>query len=305
MYHIIYNPQSSSGNGKKIFHQTEEILISRKIEYKVYETTGHNSAKNFAKEITSDSENEKIIVIGGDGTINEVFNGIKDYSKVTLGYIPSGSGGDFARDLGINLDPAKALEAILHPKEYKYMDVGQLTNAECNKKFAVSAGIGFDAAVCHEALNSKLKAALNKIGLGKLTYVLIAFKQIITNKKTGCTIILDETRQIKLDHLFFMTTMIHRYEGGGFMFCPKAKYNDGYIDVCVVGNVSKAMFFVILPTAYKGRHTKFKGIDIYKAKKVQIFTDQKLPIHADGEYAGVEDEMVITVCPKQIRVITR
>lgn len=305
MYHIIYNPQSSSGNGMKVFSETEKVLKNQQIEYKTYETNAPLDAKAFAKDITSDDENDKIIVIGGDGTLNEVFNGISDYSKVTIGYIPSGSGGDFARDLGISSDPAKAIESIIHPKEFKLMDVGILTNAECNKKFAVSAGIGFDAAVCHEALHSKLKKILNKVGLGKLTYVLIAIRQILTTKKSGCTIILDEARKIELEHFFFVTTMIHRYEGGGFMFCPKAKYDDGYIDVCVVGNISKAMFFAILPTAYKGKHTRFKGIDTYKAKRVQIFTDKKLPIHADGEYAGVEDELVVTLSKKQVRVITR
>lgn len=305
MLHIIYNPQSSTGNGKKVFEKTEKVLIEEKLEYKVYETTSIGSAKLYAKEITSDDQNDIIIVIGGDGTLNEVINGIRDYSKVTLGYIPSGSGGDFARDLGISLDPEKAIKAVLHPKEYKLMDIGNLTNAECNKRFCVSAGIGFDAAVCHEALHSKIKVLLNKIKLGKLTYVLIALKQILSTKKHGCTIILDEARKIKLDHFYFVTTMIHRYEGGGFMFCPKAKYDDGLIDICVAGNISKLKVLSLMPLAYKGKHTRFSGIDIYTAKKVQIISDEKLPVHADGEYAGVEDELVVTLCPKQIRVITR
>lgn len=305
MLHIIYNPQSSTGNGKRIWEESEKVLIAKNIEYKVYETTGPKSAQMYAKDITSDDQNDVLVVIGGDGTLNEVFNGIRDYSKVTLGYIPSGSGGDFARDLGISLDPKEALNSILSPKEYKLMDVGNLTNAECNKRFCVSAGIGFDAAVCHEALHSKLKIILNKIGLGKLTYVLIALKQIASTKKHGCTLILDDARKIKYDHFYFITTMIHKYEGGGFMFCPKAKCDDGLIDICVAGNISKAKVLRIIPTAYKGHHVRFSGIDTYTAKKVQIISDEKLPIHADGEYAGVEDELVATVCSKQIRVIYR
>lgn len=305
MLNIIYNPQSSTGNGKKIFDKTEAVLKAENIKYKVFETTGPGSAKLYAKDITSDDENDVIVVIGGDGTLNEVFNGIRDYSKVTLGYIPSGSGGDFARDLGISLNPEEALKSILHPKEYKLMDVGNLTNAECNKRFCVSAGIGFDAAVCHEALHSKLKVVLNKIGLGKLTYVIIALKQLAAIKKHGCTIILDEARQIKLDHFYFITTMIHRYEGGGFMFCPKAKCDDGLIDICVAGNISKLRVLSIIPTAYSGNHVKYKGIETYTAKKVEIYSDEKLPIHADGEYAGVEDELVVTQCDKKIRVIIR
>lgn len=305
MLHIIMNPQSSAGNGLKIWNEAKKILEKDNIPYKLYETTSVGSAKMYAKDITADDENDVIVVIGGDGTLNEVFNGIRDYSKVTLGYIPSGSGGDFARDLSISLDPEKALNSILHPKEYKLMDVGNLTNAECNKRFCVSTGIGFDAAVCHEAIHSKLKIILNKIGLGKLTYVLIALKQIATTKKHGCTIILDDARQIKLDHFYFVATMVHRYEGGGFMFCPKAKCDDGLLDVCVAGNLSKLMVLLAIPQAYNGHHLRFKGVDTYTAKKVQIISDEKLPIHADGEYAGVEDEVVVTQCSKQIRVIIR
>ena len=78
MLHIIYNPQSSTGNGLNIWKKTEKVLIEQKIEYKAYETTGPSSAKKYAKDITSDDINDVIIVIGGDGTLNEVFNGIRD-----------------------------------------------------------------------------------------------------------------------------------------------------------------------------------------------------------------------------------
>lgn len=305
MLNIIYNPQSSTGNGRKVFIKAEAALKEKNQEYNVYETIKPGDAKAFAEKITSREGNDVIIVIGGDGTLNEVFNGIKDYSKVTLGYIPSGSGGDFARDLGISLNPYEALNSILNPKEYKIMDVGHLVNSELTKNFCVSAGIGFDAAVCHEALTSKLKTFLNKIGLGSLTYVLIAIKQILTSKKHGCTIILDDARKIKMEHFYFVATMIHRYEGGGFMFCPNAKCDDGYIDVCAVGNIPRLMVLLIIPTAFNGKHVKFKGIDIYRARKVQIISDTKLPIHSDGEYAGVDDNLTVTQCDKRIRVIVR
>lgn len=305
MLHIIYNPTSSCGNGKKLFERTKNQLDKEGIEYKIYETTGHGSAKRYAYDITSDEYNDKIVVIGGDGTLNEVFNGIRDYSRVTLGYIPTGSGGDFARDLGISTNPDIAINTVIHTKEYKMMDVGNLTNAEFNKRFCISAGIGFDAAVCHEALNSKLKAFLNKLHIGSLTYVLIAIKQILTTKKHGCTVILDDARKEKFDHFYFAAAMVHRYEGGGFMFCPNAKCNDGLIDVCVVGNLSKFKVLTTIPKAFKGKHVNCKGIKIYQAKKVQIISDEKLPIHADGEYAGIEDELVVTQCDKQIRVAVR
>lgn len=305
MLHIIMNPSSSSGNGAAIWAQAEKKIIEKGLEYKLYETTGADSARRYASDITSDDVNDFIVVIGGDGTLNEVFNGIKDFSKVTLGYIPSGSGGDFARDLGISTDPEKALESILHPKEFKVMDVGHLVNDECTKNFGISAGMGFDAAVCHEALKSRLKSFLNKFHLGKLTYGIIALKQLAGIEKTDCTIILDDARKIKLKNFYFITTMIHKYEGGGFKFCPEAKCDDGIIDICVASDISKLSVLRILPTAFSGNHVKFKGINTYTAKKVQVIADKPLPIHCDGEYAGVQKEFTATICDKKIRTVIR
>lgn len=305
MLHIIMNPSSSTGNGYKIWKSVEKVLTDRNIKYTLYETNGPESAKNYASNITFDSSDDILIGIGGDGTMNEIFCGIKDFSKVTLGYIPSGSGGDLARDLNLSKDPLDALEAILNPKEYIYMDVGHMVNAECDKRFCVSSGIGFDAAVCHEAFRSKIKKVLNAIHLGKLTYVIIALQMLASAKKTSCKLILDEDIEINVDNLYFIATMLHRYEGGGFMFCPEAKYDDGILDLCVVGDIKKSSFLKILPTAYKGNHTKFKGINTYKAKSIKIIADKPLAIHTDGEYAGVQSEMTITLCESKIKMIVK
>ena len=305
MLHIIANPASSSGNGRKIWQETEQILKDRNIEYKLYETTAQYDAKRFAEEITCDDSKDVIVVIGGDGTLHEVFNGIKDFSNVTLGYIPSGSGGDFARDLNISRDPMSALNTILSPKEFKLMDVGHVENPECSKNFAVSCGIGFNAAVGLEAGSSPLKKVLNKFKLGALTYTFIALKQIAGAKKNGCTLILDDARKIHYDNFYFVVSMIHRYEGGGFMFCPDAKCDDGYIDVCAVGNINKLKIINILPKAYTGGHVKYKNIDTYRAKKVTVISDTPLAIHTDGEYAGFQKELTTTICDKKIRVIVR
>ncbi|HOO28131.1 MAG TPA: diacylglycerol kinase family protein, partial [Lachnospiraceae bacterium] len=149
-------------------------------------------------EITSGTEPVTIIVLGGDGTINEVLTGIRDYDLVTLGYIPAGSSNDLARDLMLARNPALALQAVLHPKEYTYMDVGVIRYQDDGKNFGVSAGIGYDAAICHEALHSGMKDFLNKLHLGKLTYVGIALKQLAKTKNSGCTVILDDSRKLRL-----------------------------------------------------------------------------------------------------------
>lgn len=302
MFYVIVNPTSNSGNGADIWKKTEEILKREGITYRLYETSKTVSAKGLAAQIPC-SVTDTLIVIGGDGTLNEVFNGIKDFSKVTLGYIPAGTGGDFARDLGISKDPMKALHTILNPKQYKMMDIGRLENQEVTKNFVVSCGIGFDAAVAIAVGNSKLKNYLSKIKLASLSYTLIAVKMILGAKRKSCTVILDEEREIHYDNFIFAAPMIHRYEGGGFMFCPAAECDDGMLDICVAGDIKKFRVFYIIPTAYKGKHLKFKGIDIYKAKKVRIISERPESMHTDGEYAGVQTEMTASIYEEKVRVI--
>lgn len=185
------------------------------------------------------------------------------------------------------------------------MDVGCIQYGDCKKNFGVSTGLGYDAAICHEALHSSMKLFLNKLHLGKLTYVGIALKQLAKTKKNGCTVILDDARQIRFDRFYFVTCMIHKFEGGGFMFCPDANYNDGVLNVCVAGNLSKLSVLRIIPTAYSGKHTRFRGINTYQAKKVTIIADTPSPVHSDGESCGILSEITMTQEKKQIRVIIR
>ncbi len=87
------------------------------------------------------------------------------------------------------------------------------------------------------------------------------------------------------------------------MFCPDAECDDGLLDICVAGDIRKFRVFYIIPAAYMGRHTRFKGIDLYRAKKIRIISDKPLDIHTDGEYAGFQDDMTVSLCNKKIRVI--
>ncbi len=303
MYHFIVNPASSSGGGAVLWKQIEKKLLEEQVSYVAHMTDGPDSAKRYAEEITKTDEEVTIVVCGGDGTMNEVFCGIRDFSKVILGCLPIGSSNDLIRDLGLKKDPMEMLKAILHPNEIISMDVGRLQFVGGEKKFSVSIGIGFDGAICHEALQSKIKDFFNKIKLGKLTYLFIALRQLAGMKKIGASIILDDEKEIHVDRVMFVTGMIHRYEGGGFMFCPEADYSDGYLDILVVGDLSKLKVLQILPSARKGTHTKCGGMNTYRAKKVVIRTDTPLPVHADGESVGFQSEVTVTQEEKQVRFI--
>lgn len=318
MYHIIINPASRSGRGARIWTgQIEPELIEKNVAYQAYFSEKAGEVRRLAEQITTEHTDDtdlKLIVLGGDGTVNEALQGIADLSKVILGYIPTGSSNDLARDLGISKDPKQALELILQNTAPRVMDLGRLTyldedQPEESRLFAVSCGIGFDAAVCAEAMNSRIKDTMNRMGLGKLTYLGIALKQLLTARKVSCTLTLEdpvhgEQTVLQLPRFLFVTCMSHRYEGGGFMFCPPAVDSDGILDLCCVGNISKGLVLLALPTAFFGKHYFVKGIDAYTATQMSITTSAPLWVHTDGEVTRKSCGFRVECLPGAIRMIT-
>ena len=125
MYHFLVNPKSSSGRGIRFWWIVKNELDKREIAYSVVFTKHTGHATELTRQICTENEGIKnIVVLGGDGTMNEVINGIDDYSGVLLGYIPSGSSNDLARSLKIPKDPVEALDNILKPVRFQYLDLG-------------------------------------------------------------------------------------------------------------------------------------------------------------------------------------
>ena len=304
MYHFIVNPASRSGKGQKLWDKTiEPALKKRGIKYKVHFSKKPGDLTRLAKELTSDStakEPAHIVVVGGDGTVNETLQGMGANTGTTISYIPTGSSNDLARDLGFSKNPEEILDHLLDHAKYQYMDAGMLSSSNGNHLFAVSCGIGFDAAVCQEANLSKVKKVFNKIGLGKLTYLGIAIKQLFAAKAISCDLYLDDKEPIHLKKFLFIAMMNHRYEGGGFQFCPAAKSDDGILDICVVGSLPKLLILLALPTAFFGKHYMFPRIDGYQAKKVHIVTSDPLWIHTDGEVIEKNSEITVSCIPDKI-----
>lgn len=303
-YTFIVNPNSRSGSGGMIWEVIEPELKKRKIEYDCFRTAYPGHATTFVNELTKDGQEHTLAVLGGDGTINEVINGIYELEKVTLGYIPTGSSNDFARGLGLPTKPIEALEVILNQSNICGMDIGLLTRAGKPRRFAVSAGIGFDAAICHQAVVSKLKIVLNRLKLGKLTYVGIALYRLFYDKPVHARITLDEKETRCFKRTYFVAAMNNAYEGGGFRFCPAAVNHDGLLDVIVISGLPKLLVLFLLPTAYNGWHVHFPGISVFRCKKVRVEMEQPLAIHTDGEPCFLQKEMTAETEKAQIRVIT-
>lgn len=303
MYTFIANPNSRSGRGMQIWNSLEDTLKRRNVCYQIFFTKYRRHATDIVRELTSDQKEHTIVVVGGDGTLNEVINGIVCLSKVTLGYIPDGSGNDFSRGMRLPKDPQKALENILAAEHERLLDIGVLAYEDTRRRFIVSSGIGFDAAVCHEVMVSKLKTVLNKIGLGSLTYVGVALRQLATLKKNHMTLVLDDGRKQEFDKAYFAAAMNLPYEGGGFKFCPGADPQDGLLDVIVISDLSRLKILTLLPLAVKGWHTRFHGVDIYPCRRAELTSRTPHPVHTDGETEVGKTRVTFSVEPEKLRVI--
>ena len=270
MYHIIVNKKSRSGRGEKLWPVIEGELERRRTEFRVYPTKYHGSARETAARLTAKgvwNPDDVLLVIGGDGTANEAVDGITSLSDVKFGYIPTGSGNDFAR------------------------------------RFLVSTGIGFDAGICHEALASKIKNTLNRLHLGKLTYVMIALRQLFYLEPFTLDAALENGEHRSFENVLFAVAMNFPYEGGGFCFCPEADGTDDLLDVMVVSNLAKWKVSYLLPMALFGRHTGFPEVHMERCSSLSFQTDRAEPVHLDGESGGHRTEERIGLETERLRLL--
>ncbi len=322
MFYCIVNPSARSGKGSQIWKKLEKKFKDSNIEYKAVLTTSPGHATKLARSITSTGPGDcqspvKIVVLGGDGTLNEVINGIVDFENTLVGFIPIGSGNDFARDLDYPKDIDHLINTIVEGRNVRNLDLGKLTLNSISRPqslpedvfvpkvrmFDVSAGVGFDAGVCEEASHSDTKSFLNKIGLGKLTYGSIAIRQLLGAKKVPCSISFDDGSNLELKHFLLIASMIHHYEGGGFKFAPNADLSDGFFDLCIAGEISKPMMCIALPFSYFGKHYGFKGIYYHKAQKITIRSESPLWVHTDGEVSVKSDNITMECLKQKLRLM--
>ena len=199
MYYFIVNPNAHGGRGEKIWRKLERQIIRSGIRYEAYQTEEPGDARRIAAALTADmQEPATIVAVGGDGTVNEVLNGLAISERLTFGYIPTGYGNDLARGLKLSGKPGKCLKRILNPAEICRVDYGILSYEDeepVYSRFMVSSGIGFDAAVCHRLLDKNGRGGLRQIP-GRGRYVLAGLKQLVTAKASRGYLIQDVVRHI-------------------------------------------------------------------------------------------------------------
>jgi diacylglycerol kinase family enzyme len=170
-------------------------------------------------------------------------------------------------------------------------------------KFSVSSGMGFDAAVCKEALKSDIKDFLNRFGLGKLTYLAIAVKQILTCPFMNGTIKVDGGPAKTYQNMLMLTTMIQKYEGGGLKLAPTANPRDGKLSICMVYGLPRIKILLLMPTLIFGAHTHFKGVKTFDCENLEIKLDTPAYLHVDGECPGQFSEVRLSCISNKLRFI--
>ncbi len=284
---------SKSVQGRKAIRQIKEQMDTYNMEYRIYTTKKAGDTITYSSKLTSGGKPRTIILLGGDGTLNEFLNGIHDPSLLTLGYIPIGSGNDFARGMKIKKNIKKELDHIIKKvieveqngsAPLRKLDYGILHCPDgTSKRFFVSCGVGYDAKVCVKVETSRLKPLLNRIGLGKLIYLILGLRYLINAETYSGTLCLDGKEVLSGDSFLFVSWQNQPYEGGGFYFAPKAIADDGYLDVCVAKGIPKWKIPFIIPLAKFGLHTKCKGVHLYRCKEAIIKSDTENYVHTDGE----------------------
>lgn len=304
MYHFIVNPNSRSGKGLSVWTLIQKELELRAVQYQAYMTKYVGHATSLSRQISSRAETDIcLIAVGGDGTVQEVLTGITNIENVIFGFIPVGSGNDFGHGMMLPRDPVDALNVILKKEYIGHMDLPKIREGGHTSRFGVSAGIGFDAAVCQNAGISPLKKYLNKIRLGKLVYVFVAVKELFFTKPVSMKICLDGNRVFTYKKVYFAAIMNQKYEGGGFCFCPEAAPDDRILDIIIVEGISKLKLLFCLPTAFWGKHTHFRGIHILRGQRINISSELPRIIHKDGEAQYTENEFSVSLEKTPLKVI--
>jgi len=307
MYHFIVNIHGGSGKAFLKWNKIRALLKAKKVEFKVHVPQRVGHAMQIAKEVSALPEDDiKIVVVGGDGTINEVLNGITDFSRVKLGVIPTGSGNDFAR--GVKLprhNQKKALDIILKSKGDKKIDLGRSTvlSTGDSRIFGISSGFGLDAIVGTGLNEAKIKKILNWMHLGALGYAVLTVQTLFTMKTYSVSLKFDDNEPMSFNKLIFLAAMNFKAEGGGVPMSPKAKGDDGELSICLAAGVPKILTFFKFPFLCLGLHSHSKGFYLRNCKTLVLESDSKSILHTDGELVGNVDKVKFEVLPQKLAML--
>lgn len=292
---FIVNPNSGNGNVTRTIPLIRQLFGEAGTPFEIYLTKKANDATAVAREV---SDKFPILVsVGGDGTVNEVVNGMG--SSNILGVLPTGSGNDFSKMLHLPRGMSDILQVIARQKT-KRIDLGHITainnkSEKIEKYFANSVGIGLDAKVAYEARKFPMLHGLAK-------YIVSSMKSIFSYKPVMVKVTFG-SRESHGKHLLIAIGN-GKSAGGGFYLTPDAILDDGLLDVCLAKDISVIETLKIFPFVLKGKHGRFAKIGFGRTASLTVKGDDDLPVHIDGEVIGLDlREIAINLKPRALEVI--
>ena len=283
---IIVNPAAGGGRDLRLIPWIRERLSGRDdVELEVTGMPG--DAERLAAD-ASRAGRERVVAVGGDGTIQEVLNGIMTTDRRTaLGVVPVGTGNDLARSLAIPRQREAAWTLALSGP-VRRLDAAHATNGEGTFRwFASAGGIGFDAQV---AASMAVRRGWQASRAGYLLTTLAELRRF-ENRPIRLTVD-GEAEDLEV---LFVAIANGSYYGGGMRIAPDASPDDGRLDVCVVGNVSRLTALGQIPNLYRGTHVRHPAVSMRTGATVSIDGDSETRVHLDGEPFGT--------LPLRVRVV--
>lgn len=300
---VIVNPASGSGKTGRRWPGLDARMRAEGAEYDVELTREPGHAEHLARAAVMAGA-KTILVVGGDGTLNEVVNGMMlddapiNESATSLGILPVGTGSDFARSIGLPRDPLEAAIYLMKKAKPYALDVGRI---ECmlggqphTRYFVNIAGLGFDGEVADSVNRSGSRTG------GGLFYQIMLFRNLLSYNNKNVTLSIDgKTQEGRMNSVIVANTS---YFGAGMFVAPHAKYDDGIFDVIVLGDLSKLEVLMNLPRLYRGTHLKHKKVSEHRAREVKVEAKERMFLQAEGELIG-EAPATFSMLPQVLRVL--
>jgi diacylglycerol kinase (ATP) len=263
---IIVNPVSGKGRSLGVLPKVVSWCRKQGVELRIFTTTRPGDGVGQAR-LARIAGYERVMVLGGDGTVNEVGQVLLGTDTI-MGILPGGSGNDFLKMVGHKLSLEEAMR-IAFMGEAHDVDVGIVNG----RPFFNAVGIGFDAKVALEATRSRLS--------GFPAYLWAVFKVLRNHSPLSVDIELD---QLKFsENVTLVSVGNGRSSGGGFYLTPRAKFDDGLFDICIMKYFPKSKVFSVVPRALKGTHVRLDGVRVYRSRRILVRSTEGFMVHIDGE----------------------
>ena len=299
----IINPKAGGYSTSREWPSISKYLTDKGILFDQVYTEGVGHAIDLARE-AANTNYQYIIAVGGDGTVNEVANGIlcsTNPNNIILGIVSTGTTCSFVRSLGIPRDYVRSCILLANQRSLS-IDVGivEYTNKghRLRRFFVNEAGLGFGATVVEAS-----KKFTNYFGrnINYLPHVVGGFAKLASYKSKHITVYTED----KIENIYDCAMLVvanGTYFGGGMRIAPEAEPNDGLMDVVIFSDMSKSELLKVWPMTYKGRHVNNNKVRMLKVEKVDIQCDDMILVEADGELLG-EGPVSFSILPSALSIV--